>query len=335
MRAKLTISTGGRDPTIRLPDLFRAPANSKGRSCRSVGWAPLPGDGPHRVDQGLGEIPPCRFLDNRFQGANHLREAGIGGEIGPAVPVGQQRASGPIEDDREINLQLAGDAFQLLNAVRTGSGPQALDVRVPGQESCGEHRSLGGILLHLPGDFAHAHGFEGLVQGRAEPLVQVSVHHGKGEEGHEDARKQGHPQEGKQELPVKARARPLALVLEVELQQVAQQNQDKGQQQDDVERSESQQKQGCLAPGIAENGREVEGLLHHREQQQHADRHRQRDESSSRFARIRCHVDSTIIGPRVAKSQGVPRRLWFLEPSAWCRGRKPMEGDAPPHHGAA
>ena len=257
----------GKGPDNQASRLISSPGQQQGLLLPVRRGAPLPGDGPHRVDQGLGEIPPCRLLDNGFQGANHLREAGIGGEIGPAVPVGQQRASGPIEDDREINLQLAGDAFQLLNAVRTGSGPQALDVRVPGQESCGEHRSLRGILLHLPGDFAHAHGFEGLVQGRAEPLVQVSVHHGIGEEGHEHARKQGHPQEGKQELPVKARARPLALVLEVELQQVAQQNQDKGQQQDDVERSESPQKQGCLAPGIAENGREVEGLLHHREQQ--------------------------------------------------------------------
>ena len=104
---------------------------------------------------------------------------------------------------------------------------------------------------------------------------------------------------------MKARARPLTPLLEVELQEVAQQNQDKGQQQDDVERSESPQEQGGLALGIAENGREVEGLLHHREQQQNADQHRQGDKPFSRFAGFRCHGDAIIIGPRKAKSQGI------------------------------
>ena len=112
---------------------------------------------------------------------------------------------------------------------------------------------------------------------------------------------------------MKARARSLTLVVEVELQKVAKQNQDEGQQQDDVERGESPQEQGGLALGIAENGREVEGLLHHREQQQNAHQHRQRNETSSRFARFRCHLDAIIIGPRKAKSKGIRRGLLFAE----------------------
>jgi hypothetical protein len=134
-------------------------------------------------------------------------------------------------------------------------------------------RASGSVDASIVADILNnqAHVVDDLINRGTEPLVQISMQQRVAKQRHEYGWNDGQADERKHQLRAKLRAQLVAASFEIELEQVAQQDESADSQQNHIERGDGPQEQHRIAVWRAKVRAEVLRLLQHREHEQDGD----------------------------------------------------------------
>ena len=168
--------------------------------------------------------PVCNSLELR-----------VAGRIDFAGLINAGELSGAIKEKKQANLIVRGQALDLVQAAFRRSG-QPSNGGMRRQKPRASRRMDASILADLFDNQAYI--VNDLINRCAEPLVQISMQQRVAKQRHEHCGNHGKPGECKYQLRSKLGTQLVAAPFEIELEQVAEQDESADDQQDDIERSQ-------------------------------------------------------------------------------------------------